>query len=63
MIMPAKKKDKAVDIRDVNRVNNELLEEDLVLAATVHGVNEGYDMEDRERKEEKGPAAKRKARK
>ncbi len=53
------KKGNAVDIRDTQRMNKSFLEDSLVLAATQHGVNEDYDMEERERTIEEGPAVKK----
>ena len=60
---PVEKTGGSIDIGDTQRLNKSLLEESLVLAATQHGVNEDYDMEERERAIEAGPAAVKKAKK
>lgn len=61
--MPAKKKVKAADYKDEEKLNESQLEDSLVLSATEHQVNEDYDMEERERATEERPAAKKKAKK
>ena len=59
ILVPAKKDAGAVDIRDAQWINKSLLEDSLVFAATQQGINEDFDLEERERMIECRPSAKR----